>query len=605
MNGLFGKVLQIDLTKNRYRDLTISEENGRKFIGGKGLGLKILLDNFSKKSYSAFSPENPLIFMTGPFTNLGIPGSGRHVVISKSPLTGFLGESYSGGYFGTYLKKTGYDGIVITGRSELPQYLIISPKDIIFGNAHNRGLMGKSPSQVQDILKKKYGDIRVSAIGAAGERLVRFACIINDRNRANGRCGLGAVMGYKNLKAIGVTGNLKPDVYDEKKYGEARKKYMENINSNSNLSNFGKYGTPDLIETLDERGILPTRNFQKGSFSGTSSITGEKLYDDFLTDRDSCSFCPIKCKRVVQGKFGDKDIQPIYGGPEYETIGAFGPLLGNDNLASICMANQLCNQYGLDTISTGNVIAFAMEARERSKIKDNIKWGDAEKIIELIHAIKKRKGLGKELGEGVSRFSKKIGGEDFAVHGKGLETPMHEPRGKKGLGMSYALSPRGCTHLEGLHDTMIEKPNSSPELGAVSGFNRFSLEKKVQVVKNFEDVRAFTNSLIQCVFTVSLTGKNYNVDILRELLYGITGEKLDNKSMLERGSLFYNMGREFSYLQGLRRSDDMLPKRFMNETLEFGDNQEKLSRSELIVHMKEYYKLRRWDSEGRPKNLKF
>jgi aldehyde:ferredoxin oxidoreductase len=603
MYGLHGKILQVNLSNDKIEDKIIPEDYAAKFIGGKGLALKLLMEWFSVGTYDALSEENPVIYMTGPFTNFGIPGSGRHVVISKSPLTGYLGESYSGGFFGTHLKRTGYDGIIITGKSDSMKFLIITDEEINLEDAEKLGLLGKFPAEVEDILKVKYGDLKISSIGPAGERLVKFASIINDRNRANGRCGLGAVMGYKNLKAIGVGGSKRAGLFNEKEFKDVRKKYIDNLNSKGRLDHFGKYGTANLVTYLNERGILPTKNFKRGTFDNAANISGDELLDRLLVERDTCSFCPVRCKRVVAGEFGGQKILPGYGGPEYETLASFGSLLNNDNLEVICLANQKCNQYGLDTISTGNVIAYAMEASERNIISEDLKWGDAETILTLIDKINQREGLGQDLGEGVKRFSQKVGGNSFAVQGKGLETPMHEPRGKKGLGMSYVVSPRGCTHLEGLHDTMIEGPNSSPELGAVEPLSRFTLDKKIQVVKNFEDVRSFTNSLIQCVFTVTLTGGHYNVNILRDLLYTITGEKLDLDSMLDRGSLFFDMGREYSYNQGLRKSDDDLPERFKKEELEFNGQTEVFSEEDLERYIDEYYSLRNWDSNGRPKRF--
>jgi aldehyde:ferredoxin oxidoreductase len=603
MYGLHGKILKVDLTDDNINEIKIPDEYAKKYIGGKGLGLRYLLDTNSNSNYEPLSADNPLIYMTGPFTGFGIPGSGRHVVLSKSPLSGFLAESYAGGYFGTYLKRTGFDGIIITGKADVPKFLIATAENQSLEKADKFGLWGCSPAEVEDKLIKKYGDIKVSAIGIAGENLVKFSSLINDKNRANGRCGLGAVSGSKKLKAVVVGGTLHAELHSEEDFKKSRIEYISNLKNNSGLANTGKFGTPNLVETLNNQGILPTKNFRSGQFDSAKSISGETLCENFLTGRDSCSYCPVRCKRIVSGSFGGEQISPAYGGPEYETIASFGSLLENKNLESICLANQKCNQYGLDTISTGNVIAFAMEASETGLIEDKIQWGDSLKIIELVNLIAKREGVGDSLAEGVKRFSEKVGGESFAQHSKGLETPLHEPRGKKGLGISYAMSPRGCSHLEGFHDTMVTNPDSSPELSIVEPYSRLTLENKVRVVKTLEDVRSFTNSLIQCVFTVSVIGSNYNINMLLDMLYAITGEKIDTQGMLDKGALFYNMAREFSVRHGLKEEHDILPDRFMIDPLYFDEQPTVLSKDEFEKSKEEYYLERGWDSSGRPKGI--
>jgi aldehyde:ferredoxin oxidoreductase len=603
MYGMHGRILHIDLTESSISEEQVPEEYIRQYIGGKGLGLKLLLDKSPDSDFDPLSGENPVIFMTGPFTGLGVPGSGRHVVLSKSPLTGYLVESYSGGYFGNALKLSGFDGIIITGKAETPKFLVIKSDEQFIEDSGKLGLWGKYPAEVVKIINKEYGNLKVSSIGPAGEKLVKFSSLINDKNRANGRCGFGAILGSKNLKAVCAGGEVKPKVFDEDGFKAARKKYLESLRADPGMQNFGELGTPNLVMSLNEMQILPTRNFKFGQFKNAEAISAHALKDSLLAGRGTCSYCPVRCKREVEGEYRGEKISRDYGGPEYETLAAFGSMACNDNLESICLANQKCNQYGLDTISTGNVIACAIEASERGLIEEKLSWNDPEVILDLIEQINQREGLGNILAEGVKYFSEKIGGEGFAMHVKGLEMPMHEARGKKGLGLSYALSPRGCSHLDGLQDTLIMKPNSAPELGAVEPFSRFSLANKVQVVINIENTRSFTNSLIQCVFTVKYVGQFYNVDQMRDIYNSITGEKMDVDSMLSKGAAIYDLGREFSYRMGLRRKDDDLPQRFKTETLEFPEGRYSIPDEELEKYMDEYLALRGWNKSGRPERF--
>lgn len=593
--GLFGFLLDVDLTKKSLDEYKIPGPYARKYLGGKGIASRILLDEF--KGGDALSHENVLIYMTGPLADMNVPGSGRHVVVTKSPLTGFYGEAYSGGFFGAELKMTGYDGMILRGRADEPVYLSILDGHAELHSA--KDLWGKTTGDTEDRLKAKHGKVKVSSIGPAGENLVLFAAIINDKNRANGRCGVGAVMGSKNLKAIAVRGNKKSRPEDEKKFSEARKEFAKSLTEPEAMRTFAKYGTSDGIESLNEKGILPTKNFKRGDFEGWMNITGEKLHDTILADRDTCTACPVKCKRVVSGEFEGQKIEPGYGGPEYETVAAFGSLLLMDDLSFVSLANMKCNAYGLDTISTGNTIAFAIEAAEKGLLGDpSLRWR-APSVLNLIDDIANKEGTGKLLAEGVKRLSERIGGKEFAMHVKGLEMPMHEPRGKKALGISYATSPRGASHLEGLHDTMIEK-RTSPELGITEPMNRLDIEGKAFAAKQFEDARAFTNSLILCVFTVTLTGRHYNLNLVRDILNAATGSDIDAEEMLRIGERIYNLGRVFAVEQDLSRIDDDLPPRFKNEALQYGDRMEKISEEDLSKMIKEYYELRGWDENGRP-----
>ncbi len=595
VEGLFGRLLDVNLSTGRLGEHPIPEKWQCLYLGGKGLAARLILREHNSKH--PLSPPNILVYMTGPLVGQNVGGSGRHVVVTHSPLTNFFGEAYCGGFFGTELKRTGYDGLIIRGKADEPSYLTIIDGSPELLDASD--LWGKTSGDTEDWLKERHGkDVRVSCIGPAGENQVHIAAIMNDKNRASARCGVGAVMGFKNLKAIAAKGDLSPSVHDKKAFEEARREYTKTL-VDEGMKSFGKYGTAGGIESLSHMGILPTKNFQMGSYEGVSKISGETMYENLLVDRDTCTACPVRCKRVVEGKVNGKKIVSEYGGPEYETIAAFGSLLMNDDLEWISYANMLCNAYGLDTISTGNVIAFAMEASERGLIKEEIAWGDCRKACELIEKIAYRKGLGDILSKGVKHASEWVGGQAYAVHVKGLEVAMHEPRGKKGLGLSYAVSPRGGSHLEGFHDTMIRK-NPAPELGVKEPMDRFSFDGKAAVVKRFEDARSFINSLILCVFDVDEMGDSSNLPLIRRMTSAVTGLEIDRDEMLRIGERAFNLARLFSVRMGATRADDDLPPRFKELPLQFKEKSQAVSSDELEGAIAEYYKERRWNNEGRP-----
>lgn len=569
-----------------------------KHLGGRGIGARILLEELKAKDLKGLDPlglENILVFATGPFQGLGIAGGGRHVVLGISPKTRAVADSYAGGFFGHELGRSGYDGLLIKGRAERPVYLsLISGKPELHDA---RDLWGLETAEVEEELQRRQGKVRVAAIGPAGENLVKFACIIHDRTRSAGRPGFGAVMGSKNLKAIAVLGHQEKPVHDREAFLELRKELALALASERWIRRFRSCGTAGGVMTLNEQGILPTKNFQEGVFDRAGAISGQVMAETILVRADSCAGCPIGCKRVVSAKFDDEEIDPRYGGPEYETVGAFGSLLLNDNLEAIALANQKCNAYGLDTISTGVTIAWAIEATEQGLLKSDLKWGDARAILRTIDLIARREGLGAELAKGIDYLERKYGG-DFAVHIKGVEVPMHEPRGKVGLGLSYATSPRGATHLEGMHDTMLEIESPTPELGVTEKLDRFSWEGKPRVAKIYEDLRSFTNSLVLCVFIPSMTGPGYNYPQIREILNALTGLEVDAEEMLRIGERNFNLLKILAARAGYTRRDDDLPRR-LKRPLPRGASAGRPIPNDILQGMiDEYYRLRGWDELG-------
>lgn len=592
MNGIYGKYLDVDLSSNKIRDYNIPLSWHKKHLGGRGIAARIMLKEL-KPSADPLGEENILIFATGPFQGTGIPGAGRNLVMSKSPKTNAVSDSFVGGFVAHEIGNSGYDGIIIRGKAKEPKYLTLINGEAELHDAEE--LWGLTTGETDNLLKEKHPGVRVVCIGPSGEKLVKFACIINDKNRAAGRPGFGAVMGSKLLKAIAVKGNTKKQLYDEKKLLKSRAEFAKQLAKIK--IGLKECGTSNGLMDLNDSGILPTKNFQEGYFEKAENISGAKMRDTILKKRDNCTACPIRCKRVVETEFDGKKVKPEYGGPEYETIASFGSLCLIDDLNAISLANQICNAYGLDTISVGVTVAFVMEASEKKLIDYKLEWGDAKGMIKLVKKIAKREGIGDVLAKGIDKIAKKIGA-DFAMQIKGQEVPMHEPRGKKGLGLSYATSPRGATHLETYHDTDFTEGPVAPELDLTKAISRFNLEDKPKYIKIFEDLMSFANSLIICRFTTVSTGANYNYPLIRKMLQAVTGMGIDAKEMLEIGERNYVLLKLLAVREGYSRKDEGLPKRFSEPLPRGGSKEQFISNNKMQETIDEYYRLRGFDEYG-------
>lgn len=595
MQGYFDRYLDVSLADGEIDEYTIPERWCEKFLGGRGIGARIMIEEL-ETGVDPLGPENIMVFATGPLQGLNIAGAGRHLVMAKSPKTNSVNGSYVGGFMGQELGKSGYDGIIIRGQASAPKYLVLKDGEAKLKDAED--LWGLETAEFEYKVQEREGDVRVASIGKAGENLINYSCVIFDRNRAAGRPGFGAVLGSKKLKGIAVKGENKknpafPDQLKSLK-GEFARSLAEN-----KADSLGKYGTSRGVDSLSESGLLPTKNFQRGEFSGAEEISGETMADTILKKRDTCSACPIRCKRVVETEFDGEQVRPEYGGPEYETIAALGSLCLNSDLDSIALANQKCNRYGLDTISTGNTIAFAMEASEKGLLDWKVDWGEPKEIVELVEAIANREGIGKELAKGISALKEELGA-DFAVEIKGQEVPMHEPRGKKALGISYATTPRGANHMEGPHDTMLEDEPLAPELGVKEPMDRYSYEGKAEVAKIFEDLRSFNNSLVMCAFTTNMVGENYSFDTVREMVKAVTGRNLSPETMLEIGERNYLLLRLLASREGYTAREDRLPDR-LKEPLPSGATEgEGIPEEKLDEMLAEYYELRGYGEDGIP-----
>ena len=557
MHGSFGRYLDVDLSSGTLKDYEIPSEWQALHLGGRGVAARILLEELPGK-VDPLSPGNILIFATGPLQGTGLLGAGRHLGMAVSPKTGSVCGSYTGGYFGHELGRSGYDGLIFRGQAAEPVYLSLANGKATLYPATE--VWGKGTGETEAILQQRHPGGRVTSIGIAGENRVQMACVINDRSRAAGRPGLGAVMGAKRLKAVIVAGDQDKPLFDQDRFVRERAEYAQ-LFQDEGTKHFGEYGTAGGVTWLSERGILPTKNFQEGVFDRAEAIGGERLHDTILVDRETCAGCSIRCKRAVKTTFAGREVLPEFGGPEYETLAALGSLCLNEDLSAVSLANQLCNDYGIDTISAGVASAFLMEASEKGLVDREIPWGSGEAIISLIDQIAHRKGIGDRVADGLEAFAKELDA-DFHMTIKGVEIPMHEPRGKQGMGLSYATSPRGATHLEGLHDTMLASDAPAPTFGVDRSYDRFTLVDKPGVVKVYEDLTSFQNSLILCIFTTRSGGERANFLKIGSLLEAATGISLSPEGMLEVGERNYALLKLNAARAGYTMGDDGLPERF-------------------------------------------
>jgi len=604
LRGYKGKVLRINLTCSRVSIEPLKVDYLRKFIGGSGIAAKILYDELYH-GVDPLSLDNKLVFMTGPLTGTLAPGCGRFVVASKSPLTGIWGEAGSAGYWGPELKFAGYDGIILEGRAENPIYLWINNENIEIRDAEH--LWGKDTIETESELKSELKDpkSKIITIGPSGERLARIACIVTDGGGVAGRCGLGAVMGSKKLKAIAVRGTERVEVADEASFRDLMKEISLIIEKNPRTKSLRSYGSAGSMEGNEAVGDVPIKNWMVDSWSdGAKKLSGQYMAKTILKRPFTCFACPIACKREIEIKSG-----PYAGvkgkGPEYETCASFGTMLLIDDIEVVAKANDLCTRYGIDTISCGSVIAFAYECYEKGLItnKDveglNLSWGDHGSFLKMIEMIGKRKGIGFILGEGVKIVSEKIGkeAEKFAIHVKGLEMPMHDPRVYKSLALGYATSNRGACHLQATSH-WVERGMLFPELGIKEKPDRFTPEGKAKMVIDLQNFMAVIDSLIICKFALTC---GYTLTHLLKLIYFVTGYKINVDEFKRAGERIFNLKRLFNNRLGISRKDDRLPDR-INKPLPEGWT--KHHSPDLDLMLDEYYQLRGWDKEGRPSTEK-
>jgi len=595
MYGNWGRVLWVDLSNERFTVKILKDSFFRKYLGGVGLASKIIFDKVGA-DIDPFDPDNVLVFSVGPFQGTGIPGSGRWNVSSRSPLTEIWGESCGGGYWGPEFKRCGFDAIVVNGRARSPVYIWINDDQVEILDA--KSIWGKTVSEADKIIKEELGDRRVRnvIIGPAGEKLVRFACIVSDHGVA-GRCGLGAVMGSKNLKAIAVRGSKEVNVAEPDKLERYSRELFKKIHDAT--VEFRKYGTTMFTKLLhDSRGYGLAKNWREGKFDGINKLAGDHFLK-IIVNPIACADCPIACHRHVKVLDPEKYSFEGYG-PEYETIAMIGWLNLIDNPKAIAYAGHLCDEYGLDTITAGSMVGLAFECFERGLITEKdlnglkLQWGDPDTAIELIHLIANRKGFGNILAEGSERAAEIIGGDarKIVLTVKKLELPAHDPRGFLAMAINYATGQRGACHQRGF---VLQDESSIPEWGIPENQEIYSIKEPVIAVARYQDWAEVFNSLIQCEY---MTSGGLTLRDQIALLNYVTGWNIKADELLEIGERIFTLQRIINIRFGVTRKDDTLPLRIF-EPLKEGVNAGKIPAT-FEKALREYYELRGWDADGKP-----
>ena len=598
--GYTGKYLRVDLATGSINDVPLPEEMARDFLGGNGFGTKILWDEVGP-GVDPLAPENRLIFATGPLTGTVFPTAGRLEVIAKSPLTGIYGDANSGGHFTPEVKRSGYDMIIFQGRSEKPVYLWLQNDHAELLDASF--LWGKGTREVETLIRDKHGDnsIQVASIGQAGENLVRYAAVMT-HGCAAARAGVGCVMGSKNLKAVAARGSLKIPIANRDEYLKACIDAQKEILKNPFTPGLTRFGTPQLSVPMSEVGRFPTKNHQQGHFEFVEEISAERIEKDHFVRRIACFACPIGCHHVVEVREGKhKGVALVL---EYETVNALGSRCWNRDLPSIIRGDYLCDDYGLDTISTGASIAFAMELHEKGILSHNdtdldLTWGNSDTVLELITRIAYRKELGNVLAEGVRRASKAIGkgSEYYAMHIKGQEVSAQDGRAQQSMGLAQATSSRGADHLKGF--PTIDEMGYPTE--AVQRYGKQYLPEivdptqtkyKPMVVKDGEEFCAIIDSVGICKFGTLFPPALYWEPIATALSL-ITGMELDVPKLKEIGERIVNLQRMYNVRHGITRRDDQQPRRMLEEKSPSGRAKGHVVYLDRMLD--EYYDLREWD----------
>ncbi len=594
-HGYTGKILDVNLTSAVISESDLDRTLAEDYMGGKGFGAKILYDQLPPKC-EPLSADNILVFATGPLTGTFAPSSGRFEVCTKSPATGLWLDSNCGGYFGPELKFAGYDMVIIRGKAARPMLLVIDDNKFELKPADN--LWGTDTITTHRQIKDTFGkDFKVACIGPAGEKGVLFAGIISEY-RALGRGGAGAVMGSKGLKAIAVRGSGSIPLFDSDIFMKTcRESFNELANSPDTGGGRQKYGTNVILSLMDEVGLHPVRNFQKGKFEGAASVNEEAIETHYVRNK-ACFGCPIYCSKISEVKEGQYK-GSFTEGPEYENVWAFGANCENVDVGAIIEAEYLCDYYGLDAITAGSVIGFLMECAEKGLLEETdigfpMAFGNSESIIKAIHLIGKGEGSGKKWGQGVKKLGEQIeGAQDLAMHVKGLELPAYDPRGSAGMALAYATSDRGGCHLRSW-------PIGDELLATEGRMDLQSLEFKAELVKTQQDLFCMVNCSGMCLFATFAV----NLKQITPFLHAATGLDVYSSSeeVMKTGERVNNLVRLFNIREGLTRDLDTLPERFFNEPLKEGPSRGRVV--ELDQLLEEYYMVRGWDEDGVPKEEK-
>jgi aldehyde:ferredoxin oxidoreductase len=598
--GYAGKFLLVNLSKGTWNDFTVAESILKDYLGGSSLAAKLFFDKYPLDA-DPLSEQNPLMIMTGPMVGSGFPGTSRFSICAKAPQTGIWGESACGGTFGPELKRAGYDGIVFEGKSPSPVTLSVVDGKVELQDASS--LWGRDVYESTDLLREKDAKLKVLTIGQAGENLVKIAAIGNDKGHFSGRTGLGAVMGSKKLKAIVVRGSAKPDKADEERYKAVFKASITEVKESAVAEGLHLMGTDANMDLGMVNGDVPIKNWTVGEdFEMSSNLSGPTMREKYLTKEHACSNCPVACKRVVKVDEGPYKTEEGPG-PEYETCGSFGTMLMNSDLTAVIKANEICNRYGMDTISCGSAIALAMELYEKGILSKqdldglDLTWGNMEAVMPLIRKIALREGFGDILAEGSLRAARKIGrgAEDLVVHVKGLDAPMHDPRGFHGMGLAYMMSNRGACHNQHAVLPTEQGMASWPQLFDMKDdYKGTTSVDKAMLVFNSENYGILANSLSIC---------HYLVDILKpetilEAFNAITRFELTKEELLKTGMRDWTLKRGINNLLGITSKDDVLPKKILT-ALEDGGAAGSVP--DVALLLSEYYAIRGLDEKGYPR----
>ena len=586
--GYMHKYLDVDLTSGKIHEKKLDSELAEKYIGGKGLGARILYEEL-KAGIDPLSPENIILLMTGPLTGSSVVTSGRWCIVTKSPHTGIYLDSQIGGKFGHRLKRAGYDYLLVRGKSESPIYLNIHSEgsEILSATEY----WGKGTFETEELLKSKHPKSEVASIGPAGEKLVTYANVMTDKSHMAGRGGSGAVMGSKNLKAIVAGGTLKIDAVNEN-FKELTRAFRTKVQNDDGVKNRNRIGTMMWVSMSNHGGFLPTRNYQSGVFEEADSISGETMLENHTYANRACYGCLIACGKANKfetGKYAGLDVD----GPEYETTALIGSNCGIKDLAAVAKASQMCDDLGIDTITVGATISFAMECVEKGYLEqndvDNLVFGNDDAVLQMIELIAKKEGVGDLFAKGSRSAALKIGhnSEDFAIQVKGNELAGVEPRGSWGMALAYSTSDRGACHQRCW----------TPSAELRGDLPRFSFDGVPEFVKESQDERAACFSLVLCDFLP------FNVPEMVDMLNAATGFSYTPESYLTVGERIWNQTRLFNTREGITSEDDVLPKRFYKELMPEGPAKgQVISAEELEKAKQKYYEIRGWDSNGIPNN---
>lgn len=610
--GYHGKILHVNLTTSEVIVEEPDEQFYRTYMGGSAMGVYYLLKH-TPPGTDPLAPENTLALMLSVVTGVPISGQSRMTAVARSPLTHTVGDSQCGGFWPAELKFAGFDGIVIHGRAETPVYLWIHNGEAELRDAAH--LWGRTTYDVQTVLLDEVGDHRAEVLqcGPAGEKVVRFAAMINMSNRANGRTGMGAVMGSKNLKAIVVRGKQRPEIHDRDALKTLTKWGVDHVEDA--LGSLTMLGTPSVLRGQQSNGGLPTYNYTSGSFDDYEAISGETMYRTILKENDTCYACTVRCKRVVEKEEGPYKLDPIFGGPEYETLGTFGSYCGISDLAAVAYANQLCNQYGMDTISCGATIAWAMECFENEiiTVEDTggieLRYGNVEAMTQLVALIAKRAGFGDVLADGSAHAAPQFGqaAVDLLITVKGSEMPAHMPQVKRSLALIYAVNPFGADHMSSEHDGSYAEFNPRlAELGLVNPQPTHMLNaEKVRYAFYTQCSYSVMDTLDLCQFVWGPDWQLFGMKQIAEFVTAVTGWEVSLFELQKLGERRINMLRAFNAREGFGRDQDTIPKK-LTQPLKGGKSDGVFVTVAEVERAKDtYYAMAGWDvATGQPQRAK-